>query len=112
MLRADLDAPRKQRHTVKRIFDRLLDSVKVKSPAGEAGGVQRFLDPRPALNVRPCLGTPWTSWTARPSGERGAAGRSDKRPAASSPQVPDGGCLGCWHVSCAILGLCLVLAAL
>jgi transposase len=25
MLRADLDAPRKQRHTVKRIFDRLLD---------------------------------------------------------------------------------------
>jgi hypothetical protein len=25
MLRADLDAPRKQRHTVKRIFDRLVD---------------------------------------------------------------------------------------
>ncbi|GAA3084438.1 hypothetical protein GCM10010449_05270 [Streptomyces rectiviolaceus] len=25
MLRVDLDAPRKQRHTVKRIFDRLLD---------------------------------------------------------------------------------------
>ena len=25
ILRADLDAPRKQRHTVKRIFDRLLD---------------------------------------------------------------------------------------
>ncbi|MDG9709540.1 hypothetical protein [Streptomyces sp. DH10] len=25
MLRSDLDAPRKQRHTVKRIFDRLLD---------------------------------------------------------------------------------------
>ncbi|WP_420802703.1 hypothetical protein [Streptomyces cavernae] len=25
MLRADLDAPRKQRHTVKQIFDRLLD---------------------------------------------------------------------------------------
>ena len=25
MLRADLDAPRKQRHTVKRIFERLLD---------------------------------------------------------------------------------------
>jgi hypothetical protein len=25
MLRADLDAPRKQRHTVKRIFDRLIE---------------------------------------------------------------------------------------
>ncbi|UQA90740.1 hypothetical protein [Streptomyces halobius] len=25
MLRVDLDAPRKQRHTVKRIFDRLVD---------------------------------------------------------------------------------------
>ncbi|MGQ7747020.1 hypothetical protein ACUN29_00495 [Streptomyces sp. WC2508] len=25
MLRADLDAPRKQRHTIKRIFERLLD---------------------------------------------------------------------------------------
>ena len=25
MLRADLDAPRKQRHTATRIFDRLLD---------------------------------------------------------------------------------------
>ncbi|WP_225993222.1 hypothetical protein [Actinomadura rudentiformis] len=29
MLRADLDAPRKQRHTVKRIFDRLVDEHEV-----------------------------------------------------------------------------------
>ncbi|GAA2616628.1 hypothetical protein GCM10010304_82770 [Streptomyces roseoviolaceus] len=41
MLRVDLDAPRKQRHTVKRIFDRLLDEHgAVEGDLSDGGGLR------------------------------------------------------------------------
>ena len=44
ILRADLDAPRKQRHTAKRVFDRLVD---------EQGMDGRLLRPGPRLHQAP-----------------------------------------------------------
>jgi transposase len=57
MLRADLDAPRKQRHTVKRIFDRLVDehdAVEVSYPMVRAYVAWR----RPEIRVEAGRGPP------------------------------------------------------
>jgi len=57
MLRADLDAPRKQRHTAKRIFDRLVaehDAVQVSYAMVRAYVAQR----RPEIRVEAGRGAP------------------------------------------------------
>lgn len=67
ILREDLDSPRKQRHTVKRVFDRLIDEH-------QANGLSYAMVRAP---TSPCA--------PRRSGSRRAAGRRSR----SSPRPPD-----------------------